>query len=145
MPAHLRKDRKGNIWIGTFGGFMNVFDRSSGKIKRIEPAILNDERKVVRKTKAASDGNIIAATANGFFKVDPRGTVIDSVMMSSSIHLANVSITDFLEYENDKLVITSTTGLFLLDWKNRSIVPVPFLPAQKIVRCIEEDKEETFG
>src|SRR6185295_11079305 len=38
----LCKDQNGNIWIGTFGGFMNVYDRFSGKIRRIEPGILNE-------------------------------------------------------------------------------------------------------
>ena len=39
MLIRLTKDRQGNIWIGTFGGFMNRYNRVSGKIKRIEPGI----------------------------------------------------------------------------------------------------------
>ncbi|MEP7108257.1 MAG: two-component regulator propeller domain-containing protein [Ferruginibacter sp.] len=140
----LAKDRKGNIWIGTFGGFMNKYDRQSGKIKRIEPWEKNQARKVVRKTKIALDGNIIAATANGLFKINPGGTVTDSILIPSTLHLMNAGITDFLEYENDQFIITATTGLFQLNWKTRDMHIATFLASGKHYSCVEKDNEGNF-
>jgi ligand-binding sensor domain-containing protein len=137
----LSKDSAGNIWVGTFGGFMNKFDRVSCKIMRIEPNVKSQARTVVLKTKPALDGNIIAATAQALFKITIAGVVTDSMLIPPGL---SMHITDFLEYHNDKFLVTATNGLFLFDYKNKTVSPASSLSAGKRINCIERDDEGFF-
>jgi ligand-binding sensor domain-containing protein len=140
----ITKDSLGNVWIGTFGGFMNIYDRESGRIKRIEPGVQSSARNVVRKAGVALDGNIIAATARGVFKISLSGKVLDSVLIPSSEFMNAAAITDLLEYEPGKMIITSNAGIILVDWNSKTMQVAKFLPPGKNYRCIERDNEGNF-
>ncbi|MGZ8504917.1 MAG: two-component regulator propeller domain-containing protein, partial [Flavitalea sp.] len=98
---------------------------------------------VVRKTHS-SNKLIIAATAKGFIKINSRGKVTDSINISSLPIMMNAGITDFLEYQYDKLIVTASTGLFFLDWKTKDIQAAQFLPTGRNFSCIEKDNEGNF-
>ena len=142
----LSKDQNGNIWIGTFGGFMNVYERLSGKIRRVEPGVLSELRPVVFKTKATSGGYVMTATAQCFYKINLAGTVVDSIVMPISPHdKSKIDITDFKEYETDKFIVSSTSGLFTLDWRNRNMTLLPVSLNEKAsFSCIERDNDDNF-
>ena len=139
----LNKDQKGNIWIGTFGsGFINMYDKNSGKIKRIEPHINNPLRVTVRKIKTALNGEtIIAATTQCIYKISLTGITIDSFLFAHAQSL----ITDFVEYENDKFIVAASFAIFILDWKHRNILELP-LASKSVTRlsCIEKDQSGNF-
>ena len=140
----LTKDRKGNIWIGTFGGFVNRYNRVTGKIERIEPAVKNTERTVVRKIIISSDGNIVAATAQAIYKISSAGKVSDSILIPAAEPMKNAAITDVVEHEKDQYLITATTGLFIVDWKKQQMLPANFLPTGRPYTCIEKDNKGNF-
>jgi signal transduction histidine kinase/ligand-binding sensor domain-containing protein len=136
--ATLSKDRKGNLWIGTFGsGFINVYDRDSGTIKRVEPAINNTIRETIRKVKnSLNDKTIIAATTRCMYKVNPDGNTLDSILLPQP----HASIADFIEYENDKFVVAASSTILILDWKQRKISELSFPSSSgKNFRCLETD------
>ena len=76
----LASDDEGNIWIGTYGGGVNMYDDKSGQIQR---EVINKEitealaNKLVTGIIKDKKGNIwISARNSGVYKVDPaRGTI----------------------------------------------------------------------
>lgn len=133
----LTKDPKGNIWIGTYGGFMNFYDRYTGRVKRIEPSFKNQERVIVMKTKPALKADhIIAAGPQIIYKISINGRVTDSVFLFKD----QTRLTDFLEYETDKFLITAGK-LFLLDWKKKDIKPLHLNNAVTNYKCIEANAD----
>lgn len=136
----LAKDSKGNIWIGTYGGFMNFYDRYTGRVKRIEPSVKNQERVIVMKAKPALKADhIIVAGPQYIYKINSKGQVIDSIFLFKD----QTRITDFLEYEPDKFLITAGK-LFVLDWKTKKTQPLLLNAAVTNYRCIEANADGSF-
>ncbi len=120
----LSKDREGNIWIGTFGsGFINIYEREPGKLKRIEPGINNELRKTIRKLKPSLDNKkMIAATTRCIYQISHNGNTLDSILFPQPLS----PISDFIEYENNKFVVAATSAVFILDWKARRLTDLTF-------------------
>ena len=137
----LAKDQKGNIWIGTFGGFMNRYDRISGKIKRVEPKVKSNFRTVINRTKESFDRQrMIAASGSCIFMINTAGQVTDSFAFPSANKMMSSAITDFIEYEKGKFLITASSGLFYLEWNSKKMQEIPLpLQADKYLNCIEAD------
>ncbi|MBN2167282.1 MAG: response regulator [Marinilabiliaceae bacterium] len=66
----LFEDFKGRIWVGTFGGGVNIVDQSDGTVRFINKSNLLkkyplDECPKIRSITGDSDGNILIGTTNG--------------------------------------------------------------------------------
>ncbi len=136
----LAKDARGNLWIGTYGGFMNVHDRYTGKIKRVEPWIKTQTRITVMAIKPSINETILAATAQCIYRINQDGRVTDSVFLFND----ETRITDFLEYHVNKILITTTNGLHLLDWGNRKTHEIALATQVKEFGCIEKGGADTL-
>jgi ligand-binding sensor domain-containing protein len=155
----LAKDTSGNIWIGTFGGAMNRYDRVTSKIERIEPGVNDRLRQVIIRVKLSLNKEfMLVAASKCIFKISHSLSYIDSFPLPQTPQMMNSQFSDFVEYENDKFIIATTSGLFHLDWmaddttrrgttegRNKSLREIP-LPrgANKLLHCIEQDAEANF-
>jgi ligand-binding sensor domain-containing protein len=123
-----------------------MYNRNEGKIKRIEGSRNNLSRPVVTKIKSSLNKEfIITASPQLFFKINLSGKTTDSISFSFRFTGPAGSITDFIEYEEDQFIITSTSGLFQFNWKSKTIKELT-LPAaaSKDLRCIEKDADGKY-
>ncbi|MBI5470863.1 MAG: hypothetical protein HY961_00815 [Ignavibacteriae bacterium] len=148
----LTKDTRGNIWVGTFGGGVNWHDRIAGKIRRVQATVSEGVLRGVNTVKLSHNKEMIVAAAEKcIFKISTALGVVDSFRFPSTPQMINSRVSDFLEYENDKFIVTTTGGLFHLDLSLNAAERIKHfreiqLPptANRRLRCIEKDLEENF-
>lgn len=112
------EDRKKTIWIGTFGGGLNKFERKTGRfisyrnIPGDETSIENDNVTAIYED---SNGNLWVATyGGGLNRFDP------TTEKFVRYHNENMnSVYAVLEDENNNLWLSSDKGIFKFDYKQK--------------------------
>lgn len=140
----LVSDKDGNTWIGTYGGFLNKFERTTGQIKRTESSTRSKIRMLLNKVKNSYDGqHIVAAGERWLYLITPQFIIKDSFLFPRNQSFINTVITDFKEYAPKKFIITTSSGLFHLDWSQKILNQVPVESAEYF-SCIEQDLTGDF-
>lgn len=121
----LKKDSRGNIWIGTNGNGVNVYDPVSGVFRRFDPVIHYKKdsitvlhRGFIRTIEEDKAGNIwIGTVGAGIFMLDLSGRIIRTFTMQNSDLPANNVQTICAGQSGRIWVGIHSAGLCLLDPK----------------------------
>lgn len=125
----LKKDSKGNIWIGTNGNGVNVYDPVSGQFQRFDkghryPADINVlSRGFIRTIEEDESGNIwIGAVGSGIIMIDPSLNKMRVFNRDNSNLPAN-DMQTICAGKNDRIWVgTQGEGLCLFDARNGKFI-----------------------
>jgi len=140
------EDRQGRIWIGTWGGGIDVFEENAGIFHHIEgPA---EDGTIVSGTQILSmsrdlDGNIWAGTwESGIFRVNGEGVVRHYYSPGFQADRdKNAHIWNIVQDSGGRIWVAAQTGLFLL---NKDDVLEAVLDHESWVRALYPDGKENI-
>ena len=127
-PASLARDRQGKIWIGVWGGGLNLLDPVTGDFTKYRDAENPDQNypgDYVRKLHIDREGMVWIGTWNGLWKcrVEPDGSPVFERIIHDPEDSGSISsnrITSFLEDQEGNMWIgTLGGGVNLYDSNNR--------------------------
>ncbi|HET9887324.1 MAG TPA: two-component regulator propeller domain-containing protein [bacterium] len=147
----LAEDAGGNLWIATYGGGVNFYDRSAGRFVRYLPDAPPGKRVsdgTIWDIAVAPDRSVWAATMRGLDRIDPeKGTVTTVLAISDSANAALHAMPRTVAASSDGMIWLGTfgAGLMALDSSSGAIRPSPesenTLPRAKRISAVEEDRE----
>ncbi|MDO9255685.1 MAG: two-component regulator propeller domain-containing protein [Bacteroidales bacterium] len=123
------EDRKGRLWVGTWGGGLHELNRETGKFTRLPyiDRVLNNPKyqadNTIRSIAEDSKGNIWIGTIRGYLdKYDPETKTFEHFIISLNESELKAMIQDVRVDKNDNVWVgTLGGGLIRLDSKTRKM------------------------
>ncbi|WP_449437599.1 ligand-binding sensor domain-containing protein [Pedobacter steynii] len=118
----LLKDKKGNIWIGTYGGGVNIFDRKSERFRVIRSAEHSGagiSSNIIRNLYQDSNDNIWITTPDGLNKYIAKDQRF--VVYSKKDGFFNNVFKDITEDIKGNIWVTTESGISTFDPKHISV------------------------
>jgi len=147
----LLEDKAGNLWVGTNGGFLSLYDRKKDAFTDVQSnfsgRVLNS---AVKSICSDYQGNIWVVGFGGLYLVDPVAKKVtkQTVVIANSQHtLTDSLIVSVYEDSRRRLWIGANSGLFLFDRDKRVFYPFKHSDEDagslinNAVKTIAEDKK----
>ncbi len=143
----LYTDNSGDIWIGTYGGGLSVFDYDRQAF--INFAELMPDHHIASATivdiKQGPTGMMWLATTDGFFIVDPSSRAIEHHrVVNSKTPTTDNHIRDFAFLDNDTTILATANGLKRFERKTDAILPLsthPIVNSTEVNSVLLQDKQ----
>lgn len=115
----LYEDPKGNLWVGTSGGYLSMYDRGKDAfIYYGSPSMSNN---VIRGICSDVDGNIWVAHLQGISIINPKTQATGTFSPPASPGFAKVCNCLFKD-SHDRIWIGTNEGLFMYDQRNKTFI-----------------------
>ncbi len=116
----LEQDVKGNIWVGTYGGGMNKFDFFHSSTERVNSGLMDKDISIISCIRhSAKAGYLWVVSPKMIHRFTQEREVKESFIIPSIT--PNSRIRDIIESEEDKVLLASGDGIFLVDAANNHV------------------------
>ena len=135
----LFEDSQNNLWIGTYGSGLFVYDRTGKAISRYDTSNGLTSNSVCDIVEDESTGNMWVATINGISKVNPDGHIANYTSQTG-FPLEEVSRKAFLKASDGLFYVGGSNGLASFDPKLFTENPVSPNVVVSLVRPLNQSK-----
>ena len=108
--SNIVKDKKGRIWIGTFGGGFCRFDEEKGIVERLTANDgLSDDN--VNSIIPGDDGKLWISTGNGISSYNPESHTFNNYTGKSEIPVKEFSLKGGIKLPDDRIYFSGSNGI----------------------------------
>lgn len=133
------EDTTGDIWIGTYSGEVNRFERKTGKFFRYDVSNKQAGHKEIRAIVEDSRGIIWVGTyGGGLYKYAAENDSFTHYPHSGNLSEKDNQITSICEYQTGNLWVGTEAGLYQFDRKKNSFIQHTAQPKKK--GCISHNR-----
>jgi ligand-binding sensor domain-containing protein len=122
----IAEDKGGNLWIGTNGGGLNLYNRNSNKFRHFQPGTTGEPSVagiIISCILSLPNGELWIGTENGLSVFDQQaGKFIDPAREYPALQSWSGTRVQALETDGNSIVFAGTTrGLYLIDTEKKHI------------------------
>ena len=108
--SNIVRDKKGRIWIGTFGGGFCRFDEENGIVERLTAHDgLSDDN--INSMIPGDDGKLWISTGNGISSYDPESRIFNNYTGKSEIPVNEFSLKGGIKLPDNRIYFSGSNGL----------------------------------
>ena len=147
----LHEDKKGNLWVGTSGGGLSLYNRQKDRFEhfQVKAGLRGLTRNAVIRSICSDDlGKIWVAQYEGLYIVDPESKNISKLPLTNNNGTpVSTPLLCVFKDSRDRMWVGTDSGLFLFKRESHSFIRFLHSNAEKNslsndhVMAIEEDKQ----